>query len=296
MRVGAKVQELRLLIIKAQNGDLGAYDQLVRQSQDMAVAYAYSVLSDFHLAEDAAQEAFVEAFLCLPKLQEPLAFPGWLRRIVFKHCDRLTRNKKVFTVPLEAAIEAVSLDSEPHRVIEKQETALHVRKAIAALSQHERDVTVLFYMGEHSQNQIAEFLEVPVTTVKKRLHTARKKLKEKMIHMVQENLESQRPSRNAEFAQSVRLFIVQFSQMIDAGKSIVRSLSELAEQEQNAELRQAIIQTQIDVMGNGREGTTLSQAMSKHSDVFSQTYIDAIKHGEVNGNLAVVLQRLGCVL
>lgn len=95
MRVGANVQELKLLIIKAQSGDLAAYDQLVCQFQDMTVAYAYSVMSDFHLAEDAAQEAFVEAFLCLPKLQELLAFPGWLRRIVFKHCDRLTRNKKV---------------------------------------------------------------------------------------------------------------------------------------------------------------------------------------------------------
>lgn len=171
MRVGAKVQELKLLIIKAQSGDLGAYDQLVRQSQDMAVAYAYSVMSDFQLAEDAAQESFIEAFWCLPKLQEPLAFPSWLRRIVFKHCDRLTRNKKVLTVTLEAAIEEVSLDCDPCRVMEKLETALQVRTAIATLPQHERDVTLLFYMGEHSQNQIAEFLEVPVTTVKKRLFT-----------------------------------------------------------------------------------------------------------------------------
>ena len=293
MRVGAKVQELKLLIIKAQSGDLGAYDQLVRQSQDMAVAYAYSVMSDFHLAEDAAQEAFIEAFLCLPKLQEPLAFPSWLRRIVFKHCDRLTRNKKVLTVTLEAAIEEVSLDCDPHKVMEKQETALQVRTAIATLPQHERDVTVLFYMGEHSQNQIAEFLEVPVTTVKKRLFTARKKLKEKMIQMVQENLESQRPSRNAEFAERVRLFTVQFSQKVNEGQSIVRSLAALAEQEQNAELRQAIAQVQQDVTGDGRDGATLSEAMSKHLGVFSQTYIDSIKQGEVNGNLAIVLQRLG---
>jgi DNA-directed RNA polymerase specialized sigma24 family protein len=75
MRVRAKVQELNELITNAQSGDLAAYDQLVSRFQDMAVAYGYSVLSDFHLAQDAAQEAFVEAFYCLPRLQEPLAFP-----------------------------------------------------------------------------------------------------------------------------------------------------------------------------------------------------------------------------
>lgn len=293
MRVGAKVQKLQLLIIRAQNGDLSAYDELVCQFQDMAVAYGYSVIGDFHLAQDAAQEAFVEAFLCLPKLQEPLAFPRWLRHIVFKHCDRLTRNKRVFVVALDAAVNEVSLACDPQRAMEKQETALQLQKAIATLPEHERIVTVLFYMSQHSQNQIAEFLEVPVTTVKKRLHTARKKLKETIIQMIQENLESQRPSQNPEFAERVRLFIAQFSQLVDADQSIVRSLADLAEQEQNAQLRQAIVQIQQDVMGDGQHGSTLSEAMSKHPNMFSETYINAIREGEINGNLAVILQRLG---
>ncbi|NIR02616.1 MAG: RNA polymerase subunit sigma-24, partial [Gemmatimonadales bacterium] len=66
--------------------------------QDMAVGYAYSILGDFHLAEDAAQEAFVQAYLDLRKLRVPQAFPSWLRRIVFKQCDRFTRRKRVHTV------------------------------------------------------------------------------------------------------------------------------------------------------------------------------------------------------
>jgi DNA-directed RNA polymerase specialized sigma24 family protein len=69
----------------------------------MAYGYAYSILSDFHLAEEATQEAFIEAYQHLRSLRSPDAFPGWLRRIVFKQCDRITRGKKVLTVPLDAA-------------------------------------------------------------------------------------------------------------------------------------------------------------------------------------------------
>jgi DNA-directed RNA polymerase specialized sigma24 family protein len=65
----------------------------------MAVAYAYSLLGDFQLAEDAAQEAFIQAYRDLKTLREPLAFSSWLRRIVFNYCDRITRKKRVETVP-----------------------------------------------------------------------------------------------------------------------------------------------------------------------------------------------------
>jgi len=96
------VEELNTLVEQAQVGDLGAYSALVRRFQDMAVGYAHALLGDFHLAEDAAQEAFIQAYLDLSRLKEPAAFPGWFRRIVFKHCDRITRRKRVPVVALEA--------------------------------------------------------------------------------------------------------------------------------------------------------------------------------------------------
>ena len=54
------MEELQALLRQAQDGDVDAYGQLVRRFQDMAVGYAYTVLGDFYLAEDAAQEAFIE--------------------------------------------------------------------------------------------------------------------------------------------------------------------------------------------------------------------------------------------
>src|SRR5512136_3487163 len=94
----------RAQVVAARRGDVEAFDALVRQFEDMAVGYAYSVLGDFGLAEDAAQDAFVQAYLDLKTLREPQAFPAWLRRLVFKQCDRITRRKRVPTVPLGAEL------------------------------------------------------------------------------------------------------------------------------------------------------------------------------------------------
>ena len=98
---------LDVIVARAREGEAEAFSVLVRRFQDMAVGYGYSILHDFQLAEDAAQEAFFEAYRTLPKLREPAAFAGWFRRIVFKQCDRITRRRVVTTVPLDAAAEPV---------------------------------------------------------------------------------------------------------------------------------------------------------------------------------------------
>ena len=66
---------LETLIGQARNDDLEAYCEIVHRFQDMAVGYAYSLLGDFHYAEDVAQEAFIEAHSCLPKLRTASSFP-----------------------------------------------------------------------------------------------------------------------------------------------------------------------------------------------------------------------------
>jgi len=78
------------LVRQAQAGDLDAFSSLVRRYQNIAVGYAYSILQDFHLAEDATQEAFIEACRIIGQHRTPAAFASWFRRIVFKHCDRIT--------------------------------------------------------------------------------------------------------------------------------------------------------------------------------------------------------------
>ena len=187
------MEDLTTLVTLARSGDLDAYGRLVRRFQDMAVGCAYSLLGDFHLAEDAAQEAFVQAYRDLATLRLPAAFPGWFRRIVFKHCDRLTRRKRVATAPLVAASGVPSGKPGPAEAAERRELHDKVLAAIRALPEHERMATTLFYIDGYSQKEIADFLEVPVSTVKNRLHASRKRLKERMLPMVEDTLKGHAP-------------------------------------------------------------------------------------------------------
>jgi DNA-directed RNA polymerase specialized sigma24 family protein len=90
-------EEVGALVVRAlaPREDLGsrylAFEELVLRFQDMAFACAYGRLGDRGLAEDAAQEAFVSAWLNLDQLRSPEAFPGWFRRILLRHCSRLAR-------------------------------------------------------------------------------------------------------------------------------------------------------------------------------------------------------------
>ncbi len=182
------MEEIKTLIAETIAGNLAAYGEIVRRFQDMAYGYAFSIVGDFHLAEDAAQEAFIQAFRELSKLRKPEAFPGWFRTIVFKQCDRITRRRQEKEVPLETALAIPVPMTEPAQKVEDQEMVEKVLQAVRGLPEHERTVTTLFYINGYSQNDIAEFLEVPVTTVKKRLYNSRERLKERMIIMVDETL------------------------------------------------------------------------------------------------------------
>jgi RNA polymerase sigma factor (sigma-70 family) len=184
------VEELKSLVIRARSGDLEAFGKIVRRFQDMARGYAYSLLGDFYLAEDVAQEAFLDTYRQLPNLHNPEVFSSWFRRVVFKHCDCITRSKHVETESINVAPEAMKANSTgTSQFANDHEAQEEVREAIRSLLEAERIVTTLFYINGYSQKEIGEFLGVPVTTVKKRLYNSRKKLKERMVDMVKTTLQ-----------------------------------------------------------------------------------------------------------
>jgi RNA polymerase sigma factor (sigma-70 family) len=193
------MEALERIVGRARDGEADAFGVLVRRFQDMAVGYSYSILHDFQLAEDAAQEAFFEAYRTLPKLREPAAFAGWFRRIVFKQCDRITRRRVVATVPLDASV--VSGFSRTDE--DEAERRGEVINAVRQLPEHERSAMTLFYIGGYSMEEVATFLEVPVSTVKGRLHSARNRLRTMLLESVADDLRSRRPSRNESFATTV---------------------------------------------------------------------------------------------
>jgi RNA polymerase sigma factor (sigma-70 family) len=179
---------------------IDAYGRLVERFKDMACGYAYSLVGDFHLAEDVAQDAFIAAFGNLGQLQQPEAFPGWFRRIVWSQCGRATRRKPLPAAGLEAAAQVVSAAASPQEAAERKEMTDQVLAAIRGLPEPQREVTALFYINGYSQKDIADFLEVPVGTVKNRLNASRGRLKERMLNMVKDTLHRNAPDERFNIA------------------------------------------------------------------------------------------------
>lgn len=200
----------RTLVVRATSPDSTfaerheAFGELVRLFQDMACACAYAVLGDFHAAEDAAQEAFVTAWRKLDRLREPEAFPGWLRRIVLTECNRLTRRRRLRTVPLEPGAGVPSTEVDQQGAVERDYMKRALTCAVGALPRGERMVVALFYADGRSHKDIARFLEVPTTTVARRLNRARTRLKGRLSEDFKDAFAGRRPSRSMTFADKVR--------------------------------------------------------------------------------------------
>lgn len=206
------MNETRDLVLKAADVEVSLAEQhdsfgkLVENFQDMAFACAYAVLGDFRLAEDAAQEAFLTAWRKLAQLRQPEAFPGWFKRIVLTECNRLRRGKHLPTISLDDGVIVRSSEVDAQTAIERNEMKTEVSAAIKKLPENERIVVALFYIREISQSDISRFLEVPMTTVAKRLYSARVRLKG-MMEDSKNDFAARRPSRNKSFAEKVRVGI-----------------------------------------------------------------------------------------
>jgi RNA polymerase sigma factor (sigma-70 family) len=201
------MEDLARLIAQVQMGDTDAYTPIVQGFQDMAVGYGYARLGDWQLAEDAAQEAFFAAYLALPSLQDPLAFPGWFRRIVIKHIDRV-RRKRPWAVALEPMADLAGGGPGPSDIVEQQEVRNVIIHAIQRLPIPQREVVTLFYIGAYSHSDISSFLDIPVSTSKMRLYHARKSLRQQLIAVVEELLPRQRPSRSTRFMEKIMSFSI----------------------------------------------------------------------------------------
>lgn len=215
------MQDLQRLVELAKQGDRASFDQLVLRFQDMAYAVAYAMLGDPAKAQDAAQEAFIEAYLSLVNLRIPEAFPSWFRKIVIKHSDRQIRGAQHHTVPLDSNLNLPATIADPETALEESQIKQAIQSAIAALPSNQRQITTLFYIKGYSQNEISEFLEVPLTSIKKSLYTARKRLKQRMINMIQDQLQSNKPSRDEAFTNKVKYFLALKAGNLKQVKSLI---------------------------------------------------------------------------
>jgi len=192
-------------IIAAQRGDARATEALVSDSQDIVYAMARSRVGSAEVAQEIAQEALIEVWTQLHTLREPKAYLGWVRRIVRKHADRRTRRPRRDTEGLPERLPGV----EPQALLSltRQERRRALRAALATLPARERAVVSLYYLSGHPLRELEHQLGVPVGTLKKRLHTARKRLRAGMEDLMRDELSNERPSRDQRLLRQVKLFI-----------------------------------------------------------------------------------------
>ncbi len=196
-----------ILIQKTRKGEIAAFEVLVRRYQDLVAGTAYGWLADPELARDVVQEVFLEAHLKLDQLQEPAAFRGWLRRIVIKQCDRITRRHTPVQTEFDDQLPDMAGVSSPADRAERSEVADQVRFAVAGLPRQEREVIALHYFAEATGPELADYLELPLSTVKKRLRSARARLKQHGERLMQETMDRMRPSQSLDLSREVRFFL-----------------------------------------------------------------------------------------
>ncbi len=173
------------LIAEALAGKPAAFGQLVLKYQDRLYNTVVHVVHSAEDARDVVQEAFVQAFVKLETFHGTSAFYTWLYRIAFNVAISRSRKKKRPTVSVErdretTGQEPVDRRAGPSEQAEQEERCRQVREAIATLSDEHRAVVILREIDGCCYETIAEILELPVGTVRSRLHRARLQLRDQL--------------------------------------------------------------------------------------------------------------------
>ncbi|MDE0014846.1 MAG: sigma-70 family RNA polymerase sigma factor [Candidatus Poribacteria bacterium] len=182
------------LIQQILDGDQNAFTTLVKRYQKQIHAFAWRKLGDFHLAEEITQDTFLKVYQQLWTLRDPNRFGAWLHAIVRNCCLACLRKtqqpiESLDTMP-EAEMERVSYNQyveEQREDIANETRDKVVKHLLNKLPENEQTVITLHYLGDMRCEEIGKFLDVPLNTIKSRLHRARKRLREEEL-MVRKTL------------------------------------------------------------------------------------------------------------
>ena len=171
------------IVERALTGDAEAFGEIVRRWERRIFALAFGMLGREEDARDATQETFLAAFRNLRGFRGEAKVSSWLHRIAVNQCITRQRRAKVRN---EAALDdeaekdasnfATPLEISPARVVEGRERSVAVRRAVNSLPVELRQVIVMKEFEELTFREIADALELPLSTVKSRLYTALRQL------------------------------------------------------------------------------------------------------------------------
>jgi len=192
-----RISEAELVRLSIE-GDRGAFGRLVERTQDRIYNLAFRLTGQHHGALDLSQEAFTRALAAMPRFRGESGFFTWMYRIVMNlHMNRerslaAKAEKRTFALDPVSRHEnnppavdvAERKETDPSLPLQKQERDAAIQNALLELATDQRQVVLLRDMEGLAYEEIADVLEVPVGTVKSRLHRARGELKVKLKGIV----------------------------------------------------------------------------------------------------------------
>lgn len=175
------------IIRRCQAGDWSDYDKLVERHRRIVWAAIDAVIDNKSLIPDLVQESFIRAYRKMGTYQFKSSFSSWIFRLARNHAISYLRSKA-------AKLRATSIDddsddslpisqrlaggTEPAEEYEQQELRRNLDMILAQLPEHYRAVLNLYYLQEHSYEEIAQIQDIPLNTVRTHLRRARQKLME----------------------------------------------------------------------------------------------------------------------
>lgn len=185
---GAQVAQEIEWIKRTQQGEPEAFAPLVQKHQQRVFSLVYHLVRRRDEVEDLAQEIFIKAFRAIRSYNFQSSFGTWLSRIATNHCYDYLRHERAARVSFywqmgensQQELEA-NAESQPEQVLDHEEqTVLKdlVGKLLDRAPENDRKILILKELQDYSVEEIAEILDLKPTTVKVRLHRARKRMLE----------------------------------------------------------------------------------------------------------------------
>jgi len=173
------------LIAECLQGNTTAFGVLVRRYQERLYNSVYRLVENAEDAQDVVQEAFLNAYQSLDSFKGDAQFFTWLYRIAVNTAISLKRKRRAM-VRMETGCNGEqniephdrSVESQPGYAMEQAEQEARVHHALSRLSPEHRAVLIMKDMEGQKYETMAEILQVPIGTIRSRLHRARLELRE----------------------------------------------------------------------------------------------------------------------
>ena len=176
---GIRLAEDFALVERLKQGEPGAIDEAVRTYRKPLYSFIVRMVENRETADDVFQETWVRVIRHIGSFRGDSRFTTWLFQIALNQCRNVLRkqSRRSF-VPIEDVSQSLAVEPEvdADRILD----ATRVKKMLASLPVKMREVLILRYYHDKSEQEIAEIIGAPVGTVKSRIHRATSMLRDKM--------------------------------------------------------------------------------------------------------------------